>query len=390
MIVGIIGAPNKGKSTLFSALTLKDVEIADYPFTTINPNMGIAYATKKCPETELGTKCRARNSLCVNGIREIPINIVDVAGLVVDAHSGKGMGNQFLNDLAAADALMLVVDASGKTDRNGNPCESCDPMDDVKMVKGELVEWVSSIIITHASQISRRNDGVNALSEVLAGLKIRKDEIKFSIESNGLSDARISWPEQDVKRFADKLLEISKPMLVIANKCDVKGSEFQLSMLRSSFGEAGIIGISAAVELAIKRAEKQGIIQRVPGSASFNIVSPNISKEQMDALKYMKEFAGANGTNVNDVINRVVFGLLDSIVVYPVEDENRYSDHSGNVLPDAVLMKRGSTAMELAATIHTDIAKNMLYAIDARSKRRLAKDYVLNDGDVIKIVSAAR
>src|SRR5208283_3309071 len=142
MLIGIVGAPNKGKSTLFAALTLNDVDIADYPFTTINPNLGIAYATKECVERELHVKCRARNSLCEDGVRKIPVNIIDVAGLVEGAHEGKGMGNQFLNDLAAADMLILVIDASGKTDPNGNPCNSCNPVKDVTIVKEELVQWI--------------------------------------------------------------------------------------------------------------------------------------------------------------------------------------------------------------------------------------------------------
>ncbi len=390
MLIGIIGAPNKGKSTLFSALTMKEVEIADYPFTTINPNIGITYATGICPEKELGVKCKARNSLCVNGVRKIPVNIIDVAGLVEGAHSGKGMGNQFLNDLASADALMLVVDASGRTDPLGNPCEACNASDDVKMVRGELIKWISSIIIKHANQISKRSDGINALEDVLTGLKINKDAISSAIGSANLSGVKISWSQADTDKFSEKLLEASKPILIVANKCDIKGAEAQVSVLKSALGERNVIAVSAAIELAIRKAEKQGIIEYEPQSKDFKIISNNITKEQADALKYMQEFIKTKGANAQEVINRAVFGLLDNVVVYPVEDENRYTDHFGNVLPDAILMKNGSTAMDLAERIHSDIAKNMLYAVDARSKRRLSKDYVLKDSDVIRIVSSAK
>lgn len=390
MLIGIVGAPNKGKSTLFSALTLNEVAIADYPFTTIHPNMGVTYVTRPCPEKELKTKCKARNSLCINGTRKIPINIIDAAGLVEGAHEGKGMGNQFLNDLAASDALMLVVDASGKTDPNGNPCESCDAIEDVKMVKNELVAWLSSIISKHMNQISKRNDGIDALAEVLTGLKINKEEIKFTIDATNLSSTRISWNENDLRKFSEQLLEISKPMLIVANKCDIKGSEIQLSMLKSSFGEKNVIAVSAAIELALKKAEEQQIIAYEPGARTFKIINESITKEQLDALRYMQQFVSSKGANAQAVVNYMVFGLLERIVVYPVEDENKYTDHFGNVLPDAVLMKKGSTALDLAATIHTEIAKKMLYAVDARTKMRLAKDYVLKDNDVIKIVSAAK
>ena len=389
MLIGIVGAPNKGKSTLFSALTLNDVDIADYPFTTINPNIGVTYATKPCPEKELKTKCKARNSLCVDGIRKIPVNIIDVAGLVEGAHAGKGRGNQFLNDLAAADALMLVVDASGKTDQAGNPCESCNPIDDVNMVMDELVEWLSSIITKHMAQLSKRTDGVNALAEVLTGLKINKEKIKSVIDSSHLSDSKIDWNEEGIRKFSTELLKVSKPLLIVANKCDMKGSEANVKLLKSEFGDKNVIAISGAIELALKKAEKQGIISYAPGSG-IEIIKKDITKEQLGALEYMQKFVKDSKSSAQEVVNGAVFGLLDNIVVYPVEDENKYTDHFGNVLPDAILMRKGSTAMDLAASIHTDIAKNMLYAIDARTKMRLAKDYILKDNDVIKIVSAAK
>ncbi|MDE1868875.1 MAG: redox-regulated ATPase YchF [Candidatus Micrarchaeota archaeon] len=390
MLIGIVGAPNKGKSTLFSALTMSEVEIADYPFTTINPNLGVAYATKECAERSLHVKCRPRNSLCVDGTRLIPVNIVDVAGLVEGAHHGKGMGNQFLNDLAAADALMLVVDASGKTDANGNPSENSNPVDDVRLVRNELVEWLSSIIKRHMPQLSRRPNGTDALSEILAGLKVSKDEIKNAAESNFLTTSNIAWPDADIRKFSEALLNRSKPILLLANKSDAPGSAERVQLLEKQFGKDNVVSCSAAIELALRKAAKHGIIDYHPGATDFKILKDELPKEQADALKYMKTFVGKGGTGVQNAINRVLFKLLDDIVVYPVEDDGKYSDHSGNVLPDAIPIKKGSTALDLAAKIHTDIASGMLYAIDARTKMRLAKDYVLKDGDVIKIVTAAK
>jgi small GTP-binding protein len=388
MLIGIIGAPNKGKSTLFSALTLNDVAIADYPFTTINPNMGITYATRECVERELGVRCNARNSLCINGIRKIPVNIVDVAGLVEGAHEGKGMGNQFLNDLASADILLLVVDASGRTDPNGNPCSSSDPSMEVSTVENELIEWISSIIKKHMGMLSKRMDGSTALAEVLTGLKISKEQIKAALEKTMLPQVKINWPDKDTNSFSSEILKQSKPFIIVANKIDVKGSAENLRLLQSKFGKT-VIGCSAAIELGIKRAERKGIIE-FTGLNDFRINEAIATKEQIAGLDYALKFLRNNGSNVQEIINTAVFGVLNNIVVYPVEDENRYKDHFGNVLPDAILIRQGSTALDLAAVIHTDIAKNMLYAIDARTKKRLAKDYVLKDNDVIRIVSAAK
>ncbi len=390
MLIGIVGAPNKGKSTIFSALTMNDVPIADYPFTTIKPNLGVAYATKKCVHEELKTKCKARNSLCADGIRMFPVNLTDVAGLVEGAHEGKGMGNQFLNDLASADALILVADVSGRTDPSGNKTTGADPAEDVRMVEKELVEWLAGVVRGNISKISRRPDGIDALYEVLAGLKVTKDDIKTVVEANGLPSSKISWTDKQVMEFSIVLIKRSKPTLIAANKSDVPGSEANVEKLRKEFGEGNVIPCSGAMELALRKAAKQKLIDYISGSREFKWLHEGESKERQEALKYMQNFLKTRGTNLQELINGAVFGLLDNIAVYPVEDENKYTDSFGNVLPDAILIKRGSTALQFAEKIHTDLAKGMLYAVDARTKRRLSKDYILQDNDVIKIVSAAK
>ncbi|MGC8567629.1 MAG: redox-regulated ATPase YchF [Candidatus Micrarchaeia archaeon] len=385
--IGFVGAPNKGKSTLFSALTLADVAIADYPFTTIDPNKGIAYVSRECVDKELHTKCKPRNSLCIEGLRKIPVNIIDVAGLVPGASAGKGMGNQFLNDLSAADAFVIVVDASGKTDLNGNPCDWTDPSLDVEMILGELTDWISGIIMKHIKHISKIPDGLDAISSILSSFKISKEDIKEAINKASLSSSYIAWSEQDAKKFVNELFAISRKFIIAANKSDIQGAAKGIESLKSKY--KNVISCSAAIELALRKASKAGLIDYVPGAESFSIKG-NPSDDQRHALEYMLSFIKANhGTHVQDIINKAVFEILDYIVVYPVEDENKYTDHDGNVLPDAFLVKRGSTALELAEIIHTDIAKNMLYAVDARTKMKLAKSYILKDNDVIKIVSAA-
>ncbi len=390
MLIGIVGAPNKGKSTIFSALTLIDVAIADYPFTTIKPNIGITYATNECVENELHTKCRARNSLCVNGTRMIPVNIVDVAGLVEGAHEGKGMGNQFLNDLVAADALILVVDASGKTDSLGNKKDGSNPVDDVKMVKREIVEWLSGIVKRHMNTISKRNDGVDALYEILTSFKVTKDDIKKAAESASLITNKPNWPDSEIEKFSKELLKITKPLLIAANKSDVAGSKENVALLKKEFGDDKVVACSGAMELALRKAAKIGVIEYVPGSREFKWLHENESDERKQALKHMRDFLKDNGTNIQELINKIAFGILGNIVVYPVEDENKYTDHFGNVLHDAVMVKKGSTALDLANAIHTDLGKSMLYGIDAKTKMRIAKEYVLKDKDVIKIVSSAK
>jgi ribosome-binding ATPase YchF (GTP1/OBG family) len=389
MLIGLVGSPNKGKSTLFSALTMAEAEIADYPFTTINPNLGVAYATRKCVDAELGVKCRPRNSLCTNGTRQIPVNVTDVAGLVPGASVGKGRGSQFLNDLSAADVLVLVIDASGSTDINGNPSEGSDPAVEVRMVCDELAKWLSGILLKHMQQLSKRADGAAAISEVLSGFKADEDLIKEAAGSAGLPLSYMNWSSEAAYAFSSAFLKESKPMFIAANKMD-RSSREKLDSISSKLQGYAVIGCSAAIELALKKASESGSISYFPGSSEFRInKEPN--PEQRKALSYMGAYLRSNGaTGVQQLLNLAVFSSADNIVVYPVEDEKKYTDHFGNCLPDAILMKKGSTALDLALKIHTDLAERMLYAIDARTRARLQKEYVLKDNDVIKIVSAAK
>jgi len=388
MLLGIIGAPNKGKSTLFSAITMLDVAIANYPFTTIKPNHGVAYVSKKCVESELGVKCNPRNSICMNGTRLIPIEVVDVAGLVPNAHLGKGMGNQFLNDLISADAFIQVVDVSGKSDENGNPCEKCDPAKEFKIVNDELAYWLRDIIKRHISKIEKKGNGAAGLAGILSSLKVSEKQIEEAAERSYLSLSG-NWSDEDILSFSRELLRISKPVAVAANKLDMASKE-DLDRLKAELKDTLVIGCSGAAELTLRKAAKAGIIDYTPGATEFNIVGKP-SKEQEEALNYLAEYIKKNnGTGVQQLINSVVFNLLKMIVVYPVEDENKYTDHYGNVLPDAFLVKEGTTAVELAEKIHTSLAKNMLYAVDAKKKIRVPKDYKLKDNDVIKFVSTAK
>jgi ribosome-binding ATPase YchF (GTP1/OBG family) len=388
MIIGIIGGPNKGKSTLFSAITTIDVNIANYPFTTIKPNLGVGYASKQCVEKELGVKCTPRNSLCKDGTRLIPVNVIDVAGLVPGAHMGKGMGNQFLNDLMAADVLLQVVDASCKTDANGNNVEYSDPAEEILMVRDEISRWLAGILMRQMQKISKRSDGVSALCDVLSSFGIKKEQIEKSLQKASLVSSSINWGEDDAMAFASEVLKESKPMLVVANKID-RAKEGVLDDIAKKIGNVNVIGCSAAIELALRKAENAKDIEYAPGSRSLKVIG-EVSAEKANALKYMSGFLEKSGTGVQEAINYAVFGIMQKLTIYPVEDENKYTDHSGKILPDVFLIDKGSKAVSLAEKIHSSIAKNMLYAIDAKRKMRVAKDYELRDDDVIKIVSSAK
>ena len=392
MTIGLAGKPNAGKSTFFKAATLADVEIANYPFTTINANHGVTYVQVECPCKDKEKTC----GKCVGGIRLVPIDIIDVAGLVPDACKGRGLGNTFLDELRQAQAIIHVVDASGGTDAEGNPVGIGDhnPLDDVIFLNREITMWLYGILERNWLKLARKiqAEGLKlevVIAEQLAGAGIRESHVNAALMETGLARLdHLKWSEEDMIRLCNAMREISKPLLIAANKADIAPGE-NLNKLKEL--DRIVVPTSAAAELALKSAAKNGIIRYTPGDRNFDVLSGDLPKAQKKGLEAIQKVIERLGTTgVQECINRTVFELLDLIVVYPVEDEGKWSDKNGNMLPDAYLMKRGSTCHELAYQIHTEIGDRFLYAVDARTRLRLGEKHEMKNGDVIKIVSTAK
>ena len=384
MLIGITGAPSKGKSTFFSAATMIDVPISPRPFTTIEPNMGATYVRVDCPCKGLGTKCNPKNSKCESGKRLIPMSIVDLAGLVPGAHEGKGLGNRFLDDVRTADVLVQIIDVSGKTDSEGNPIDKFDPAEEIIFLENEIAFWISGILKKAWSKIKGRD--IETIAGTLTGLRIMKIEITKVAEKLGLVLEKINWTHDEILSFSKSIREHAMPIVIAANKIDLPGAMENYLKLKDKFPERIILPAYAEGELALRKANDKGIVKYVPGDTDFEII--NASAPQKVALEKIREIMKSNkGTGVQQIIDEAVFNQLKLIVVYPVSDDNKFTDHFGSVLPDAVLVRHGTTTIEFAEGIHADLAKNFIFAIDARKKLRVGKDHVLKNGDIIKIVS---
>jgi len=384
--IALAGKPNSGKSTFFKAATLANVEIANYPFTTIDANHGVGYVRTPCPCRELKLDC----GNCRDGARFVPIEMIDVAGLVPDAHKGRGLGNEFLDNLRQAKAIIHVIDASGGTDIEGNPVAvgSHDPLGDIEFLAHEITMWMAGILNRNWERLSRK---VNA-----EGLKI-EETIAAQLEGAGITEAHVRtilsrmrlprdkpqvWTKEQIIELSDMLRVESKPLIIAANKIDIASQENIERLV-----EKGAIPVSGATEVVLRLADKSGAIKYIPGDADF-VESPNLSGPQREALSKIRLLLKKNGgTGIQKCINETVFKLLELIVVYPVEDENRFTDKKGTILPDAFIMKKGSTPKDLAFMIHTDIGKSFLHAVDARTKMRLGEKHELKNGDIVKIVS---
>ncbi|MBO4551969.1 MAG: redox-regulated ATPase YchF [Candidatus Methanomethylophilaceae archaeon] len=393
MQIGIVGKPNVGKSTFFGAATMAPVEIANYPFTTIAANKGVGYVRSKCPCKELGVQCTPHNSGCVDGVRMIPVELLDVAGLVPDAWQGKGLGNQFLDDLRQADALINVIDVSGSTNIEGVPGKpgEHDPREDVEFLRKEIEMWIKEILNNGFNKMARTAKMTGAKPEViiherLAGLNITEAQIKTALKDVNPPEDPTKWDDDVMLALAKKLREYGKPMIVAMNKADI-APEGNVELVKG-ISDMSIVTM-AETELALKKANDAKIVEYVPGEKSFKIrEGVKLNEAQKNALDYMaKNMEKYGGTGVQACLEKAAFDMLDLITVYPVEDENKYTDHFGRVLPDAYLMPRGSTARDLAYKVHTELGEKFIRAVNAKTKRTVGADYVLLDGDVIRIVA---
>jgi len=396
MLIGIVGKANVGKSTFFKALTLADVLIANYPFATIKPNHGIAFTKIDCVCGELNTQCNPRAGKCINKKRFVPVEVLDVAGLVPGAHEGKGMGNQFLDNLRQADALMHVVDMSGSTNEKGEPIApgSYDPAFDIRFLEIELDMWILSIIIKGWDKFARQvqqeqGDAVTGLAKQLSGLRVTEEDIKEVISELKIDTKKpTGWTEENLHQLAVRIRKKSKPMLIVANKMDISSAEENLKKCKEQFPDYLFIPASAESELALKEASNKKLVDYIPGESKFEIIG-ELDDKQKKALEFIKKnvLEKFGNTGVQNAIDSAVFELLKQIAVFP-GGVSKLEDQHGNVLPDCFLLSPGSTAYEFAAHIHTDLAKNFIAAMDVKTKRKIGRETVLKHRDVVEILTS--
>ena len=392
MLIGIVGKPSTGKSTFFKACTLADVAIASYPFTTIKPNRAVGFVRVECVDKDFSKQCNPRMGFCINHNRFVPVELLDVAGLVPGAHEGKGLGNQFLDDLRQADVLVHIVDASGGTNEKGEnvPTLSYDPCNDIKFLENELDMWIVELIRKGWNKFVRQQlveklELHKAIARQLSGLGVT-EEIAEEILQGFSSDIK-NWSNGNLLNFATAIRKKTKPIIIAANKIDVPGSDRNIENMKKNFLDYRIIPCSADFELALREAAKLNLIKYVPGDGKFDIVG-DLSEKQRLALEHIQKSVldKFGSTGVQDVLNIAVFELLNYIAVFP-GGLNNLVDSQGRVLPDCFLMKNGSTALDFAFKLHTDFGKNFIKAIDARTKRALGKDYELKNRDALEIVT---
>ncbi|NHI92343.1 MAG: redox-regulated ATPase YchF [Candidatus Lokiarchaeota archaeon] len=399
MLIGIVGKPNCGKTTFLNAACLTTAKVADFPFTTIEPNPGIAYVRTECVCKEFNVKDNPKNSICKEGIRYVPVDLLDVAGLVPGASEGKGLGNKFLDDIRRADVLIHVIDASGSTDAEGRLVEAgaWDPLEDVKWLEQEITLWLQNIIKRDWKKFSRKLEQeklsfIETMKDRLSGLSITKNHIIKAVKDCQLdSDKPSKWSEDEIYKFVSELRKISKPIIILANKVDNKKSEENIQRLNQLKDQIIVPGCALG-EYFLRKYAEDGKIGYIPGNKSFEIIKQDeFNEKELGVLNNLQDLMNKYGsTGIQKVIDFAVFDILKMIIVFPVHDSHSLTDTDGNVLPDAYLVPEGTAIKEFAEKIHTDLAKNFIHGVNARDQKRLSDSYELKNLDVVRFVSAKR
>ena len=398
--IGLIGKTNTGKTTFFNSSTLSSDEISTYPFTTKKSSTSVGYAITLCVHPEFNVIDNPNNSKCKDGWRYIPIELIDLPGLIKDAWKGKGLGNQFLSIASQSDSLLHVVDASGGIDSSGRITETGtgDPVSDFADIEEELNMWYQKIFEGNRDKlqkmISNDNDQIGALTELYQGMGVKQSHVKDALKITNLEEKDIeNYDINDSKKFATELRRTSKPTLIVANKIDIDGAAKNFQRLRERYNDIIVVPASADSELSLRRAEQKNLIKYSPGSEKFDILKENdLNQKQKNALNFIESdiMGEYMRTGVQFAINVTVFKLLKMNSIYPVTTPENLSDKKGRVLPDLILLKDGSTVIDLAKEIHSDLTKGLLYAKDLRYNLRVPTNYQLRDRDVISLVSASK
>jgi ribosome-binding ATPase YchF (GTP1/OBG family) len=330
----------------------------------------------------------------VDGTRFVPVQLVDVAGLIPGAHEGKGLGNQFLTDLNEADVLIHIVDFSGTTYIEGEPTDGHDPRTDIDFLEEELDMWYLEILKKGIDRYESKQQQQDVkieeeLAEQMSAFKTDKNAIKKYIRSLDIGMDPDDWSSADRKNLARTIRKETKPMIVAANKMDTEAAQENYEEIRTDpdYEHVTLVPCSAHAEKALKHADEQGKIDYTPGDSTFEIAGM-MSEEQEQGLEQIRDFMqDFDGTGVQQAMETALFNERGVMAVFPGGADG-LGDKHGNILPDCFLLSEGATAEDFAYHIHTDIGEGFLHAYDVRDQRQIGADHELHHRDVIEVVSS--
>ncbi|KAI1007677.1 putative GTP-binding protein [Podosphaera aphanis] len=361
-----------------SVLRAPEIAAKDFSFTTIDPQRAVGYLQIDCAckRYNLSQRCRPNYGSCVEGKRSVPIELLDVAGLVPGAHEGKGLGNKFLDDLRHADALIHVVDVSGTTDAEGKATRGYDPSHDIVWLRSEIVQWILGNLTQKWGSIKRRHIAVKAtavetLQGQFSGYGSTTPVIARTLDRLALKEPLESWTPEIIKKVVEAFTDEKFPTVIALNKIDHADADKNILKITKVQNPQSIVLCSAISEIFLRKLAKQGFVRYTEGS-EFVYTRDDLIEEGDPTGGGLRELDDKLRTRIENLKDMVLyrFGstgvvqvlsraaeLLGLVPVFPVRNATAFSSGTSNsqvVFRDCVLVNRGSTVGDVARKVLGD------------------------------------
>lgn len=400
-LIGLVGKPSSGKSTTLNSLTDASSKVGNFPFTTIDPQRAIGYLQIDCAcqRYNLTEKCRPNYGSCQNGKRSVPIELLDVAGLVPGAHQGRGLGNKFLDDLRHADALIHVVDVSGTTDAEGKATRGYDPSQDIEWLRGEIVRWVQGNLMEKWGSIKRRHVAIKAtatetLQGQFSGYGSNSALVTRCLDRLGLREPLENWSDETIEKVVNAFVDEKFPTVFALNKIDHPDADKNISKIAKIQDPQRIVLCSAISEVFLRKLAKQGYVKYVEGSEFADSREDLIEmgdpeggglremdeklKKRVENLKDMVLYRFGS-TGVVQCLSRAA-ELMGLVPVFPVRNIHTFASGTGGlsaVFRDCVLVKKNSTVGEVARKVMGDVP---ISYIEGAGGTRVSEEEIIEVG----------
>ena len=306
----------------------------------------------------------------------MPIELLDVAGLVPGAHQGKGLGNKFLDDLRHADALIHVVDASGTVDAEGKETRGYDPSVDIAWLRSEVVAWVLGNLMQKWGSIRRRHMAIKAtatetLQNQFSGYGANATVVNRTLDKLAIKEPLEDWSNETIETVVNAFIDEKFPTVIALNKIDHPDADKNISKIAKMRDPNTIVLCSAISEIFLRKMAKQGYIKYLEGSEFIDTKEDLIeqgdptggglkdldekNRNRIENLKDMVLYRFGS-TGVVQVLSKAA-ELLGLVPVFPVRNTSTFSSgasESRAVFRDCVLVKKGSTVGDVAKKVMGD------------------------------------
>ncbi|CAI5760174.1 unnamed protein product [Candida verbasci] len=394
VVIGLVGKPSSGKSTTLNSLTDANAKVGAFPFTTIDPNKATGYLEIDCAcqRFNLQNKCKPNYGYCRNGKRGVPIMLLDVAGLVPNAHLGRGLGNKFLSDLTEADCLIHIVDASGTTDAEGKATRGYDPLYDIEWLQDEIFRWILGNLKERWGSVVRKHIGTKSttletLRQQLGGYSANKQMVGKALDLIPNLPPLQDWNSDIIEKVVKAFMEIKFPTVLALNKMDHPDSDKNVSKIILKYPKSKAILTSSITEVFLRKLANQNYIKYDSGTEFID------TKEDLPDdpdLKDLDEKLKNRIENIRDLVLyrfgstgvvqllQAAADLLHLIPVYPVRNIHNFTGNSNDyVFRDCILVKRGTTVIQVARKIMGDVT---IAAIEGVGGVKIGEEDIVDKG----------